>query len=85
MGLDLIREGWLLAIIDFPSIVCIDVVVMFLDDIINKKKIKPGKYNIAGAESELTIQPYGPEILHQGKPITEKNFDDPKLWGNQVE
>ncbi len=85
MGLELIRDGWLQATIDFPTIECVEGVVNFLDDIINKREIKPGKYNIAGVESELTIQPYGPEILHPGKPITEENVNDPELWGNQVE
>jgi ribose transport system substrate-binding protein len=85
MGLDLIRDGWLQATIDFPTVQCVDGVVMFLDDIISKKEIKPGKYTVAGAESELTIQPYGPEILHPGQPITKENINDPELWGNQVE
>jgi len=85
MGLELIRDGWLQATIDFPTLECVAGVVEFIDDIIDNKEIKPGKYTILDAESELTIQPYGPEILHPGKPITEKNVDDPNLWGNQVE
>ncbi len=85
MGLDMVRDGWLQATIDFPTVQVVQGVVMFLDDIIAKKEIKLGNYKVAGADSVLTMQPYGPEFEHPGTPITKDNVDDPNFWGNQVE
>lgn len=84
MGLDLIREGWLQATVEQPLTAQAKGVAMFLDDVISKKKIETGKYTVMGFESELVMQPYGPELRIPGSVITLENVDDPKFWGNQV-
>ena len=59
-------------------------VAMFLEDVIAKKRIKPGEYTVGGFKSKLVEQPYGPELRIPGSVITKGNVEDPKLWGNQV-
>lgn len=84
MGLDLLREGWLQATVEQPLTAQAEGVAMFLDDVINKREIKVGKYTVGGFESDLVVQPYGPELRIPGSVITLENVDDPKFWGNQV-
>ncbi|MBA7705650.1 hypothetical protein ES703_114483 [subsurface metagenome] len=84
MGLDLVREGWLQATVEQPLTAQAKGVAMFLDDVISKKKIETGKYTVMGFESDLVMQPYGPELRIPGSVITLENVDDPKFWGNQV-
>jgi ribose transport system substrate-binding protein len=50
--------------------------------VVNKEELKPGKYDVLGLESELTIESWGPNIKIPGAAITKDNVDDPKFWGN---
>jgi ribose transport system substrate-binding protein len=84
MGLDLIRKGWAQVVVEQPLAAQAEAVAVFLDDIIAKKELKPGKYTVGGLESELVVQPYGPEIRIPGTAITKENVDEPRFWGNQV-
>jgi len=84
MGLQLVREGWVQVTVEQPLAAQAEGVAMFLEDVINKKEIKPGKYTVGGFESDLVIKPYGPELMIPGSAISLKNVDDPKFWGNQV-
>jgi len=84
MGLNLVREGWLQSTVEQPLAAQAEGVSMFLDDVIGKKKIEPGKYSVGGFECDLVEKSYGPELMIPGSVITLKNVDDPKFWGNQV-
>jgi ribose transport system substrate-binding protein len=84
MGLDLVRDGWLQATVEQPLSAQAEGVAMFLEDVIAKKRIKPGEYTVGGFKSKLVEQPYGPELRIPGSVITKANVEDPKLWGNQV-
>jgi len=84
MGLDLVRDGWLQVTVEQPLSAQAEGVAMFLEDVIAKKRIKPGEYTVGGFKSKLVEQPYGPELRIPGSVITKANVEDPKLWGNQV-
>jgi len=84
MGLDLVRDGWLQSTVEQPLTAQAEGVAMFLDDVIDKKGIKPGTYTVGGFESDLVEKPYGPELMIPGSVITKANVDDKKFWGNQV-
>jgi ribose transport system substrate-binding protein len=85
VGLLHVRDGWLNATVEQPLAAQAEGVSMFLDDVISKKKIKPGTYSVGGFESDLVIKPYGPELMIPGSVITLENVDNPLFWGNQVE
>jgi ribose transport system substrate-binding protein len=82
VGLDLIRKGWLQVEVEQPMVAQAAALAMFADKVINKAEIKPGKYNVTGLESEVTIESWGPNIKIPGAAITAANVDDPKFWGN---
>jgi ribose transport system substrate-binding protein len=84
MGLDLVRDGWLQATVEQPLAAQAEGVAMFLEDVIAGKKIEPGTATVGGFESEIAMQPYGPELRIPGSVITKANVDNPKFWGNQV-
>jgi ribose transport system substrate-binding protein len=84
MGLELVRDGWLQSTVEQPLTAQAEGVAMFLDDVIDKKGIKPGTYTVGGFESDLVEKPYGPELMIPGSVITKANVDDKKFWGNQV-
>jgi ribose transport system substrate-binding protein len=50
--------------------------------VINKQEIKPGKYDVLGLESEVTIESWGANIKIPGAAINKGNVDDTKFWGN---
>jgi ribose transport system substrate-binding protein len=82
VGLDLIRKGWLQVEVEQPMVAQAAALAMFADKVVNKGEIKPGKYDVTGLESELTIESWGPNIKIPGAAITKENVDDPKFWGN---
>lgn len=82
VGLDLIRKGWEQVEVEQPMYAQAAALAMFADKVVNKQEIKPGKYNVVGLESELTIESWGPNIKIPGAAITKDNVDDPKFWGN---
>jgi len=55
---------------------------MFADKVANKQELKPGKYNVLGLESELTIEKWGPNLKIPGAAITKDNVDESRFWGN---
>ena len=83
-ALNLIRDGWIQSDVEQPLVAQAQGVAMFLDDIISKKRIEPGEYMVGGFKSKIVEQRYGLELQVPGTPITSKNVDDPKFWGNQV-
>lgn len=84
MGLQLIREGWMQADVEYSPKVLAEGIAMFLDDILSKKPLEYGEYEIMGIPGELSEQSYGPELKMAGSIIELSNVDDPKFWGNQV-
>src|SRR5215510_7103590 len=82
VGLDLIRKGWEQVEVEQPLYAQAAAIGMFADMVANKEEIKPGKYNVLGLESELTIESWGPNIKIPGAAITKDNVDDVKFWGN---
>lgn len=83
MGLELIREGWLQSTINYPVVALARGAAIFLDQIIDRRCLKPGTYNVGGLESVLLYQDYGPELQLPPNAVTIENVDDPSLWGNQ--
>ena len=84
LALDLIRDGWFQCVVEQPLVAQVEGVAKFLDDVIAKKEIKPGKYMVGGFDAEVFIEPHGPELRIPGTAVTIKNVDDPRLWANQV-
>ncbi|WP_119304141.1 sugar ABC transporter substrate-binding protein [Dongia deserti] len=82
VGLDLIRRGWEQVEVEQPLYAQAAAIGMFADKVVNKEEIKPGKYNVLGLESELTIESWGPNLKIPGAAITKENVDDSRFWGN---
>jgi ribose transport system substrate-binding protein len=82
VGLDLIRKGWEQVEVEQPLYAQAAAIGMFADKVANKQEIKPGKYNVLGLESELTIESWGPNLKIPGAAITKENVDDSRFWGN---
>jgi ribose transport system substrate-binding protein len=82
VGLDLIRKGWEQVEVEQPLYAQAAAIGMFADKVVNKEEIKPGKYNVLGLESELTIESWGPNLKIPGAAITKENVDDSRFWGN---
>jgi ribose transport system substrate-binding protein len=82
VGLDLIRKGWEQVEVEQPLYAQAAAIGMFADKVVNKEEIKPGKYNVLGLESELTIEAWGPNLKIPGAAITKENVDDSRFWGN---
>lgn len=72
MGLQLIREGWMNATIEYSPKALAEGITMFLDDILNKNEIKLGSYEVMGIPAELTEQTYGLELKIAGSVIDAK-------------
>ena len=82
VGLDLIRKGWEQVEVEQPLYAQAAAIGMFADKVANKQEIKPGKYNVLGLESEVTIESWGPNLKIPGAAITKENVDDSRFWGN---
>jgi ribose transport system substrate-binding protein len=82
VGLDLIRKGWEQVEVEQPLFAQAAALAMFADKVANKEEIKPGKYNVLGLESTLTIESWGPNIKIPGAAINKDNVDQPQFWGN---
>jgi ribose transport system substrate-binding protein len=82
VGLDLIRKGWENVEVEQPLYAQAAALAMFADKVVNKQELKPGKYNVLGLESELTIEKWGPNIKIPGAAITKDNIDEARFWGN---
>ena len=82
VGLDLIRKGWEQVEVEQPLYAQAAAIGMFADKVANKQEIKPGKYNVLGLESELTIESWGPNLKIPGAAITKENVDESRFWGN---
>ena len=82
VGLDLIRKGWEQVEVEQPLYAQAAAIGMFADKVVNKQEIKPGKYNVLGLESEITIESWGPNLKIPGAAITKDNVDEPRFWGN---
>jgi len=81
-GLDLVRDGWMQVNIAVPMVQQAWGLYEFIDDIVAKKEIKPGTYDIKGIKSELINEKWGPTLYLPGEIITKDNVDNPDLWGN---
>ena len=81
-GLDLIRKGWEQVEVEQPLYAQAAAIGMFADKVANKQELKPGKYNVLGLESELTIESWGPNLKIPGAAITKENVDESRFWGN---
>jgi len=84
MGLQLIREGWMNATVEYSPKALAEGITMFLDDVLANKPLKYGPYEVMGIAAELSEKSYGPELKVAGSIIEIENVDDPQLWGNQV-
>ena len=84
MGLQLIREGWMHADIEYSPKALAEGITMFLDDILSKQTLKLGSYEVMGIPAELSEKSYGPELKVAGSIIDLENVDNPQFWGNQV-
>jgi ribose transport system substrate-binding protein len=82
VGLDLIRKGWEQVEVEQPMFAQAAALAMFADKVVHGEPIEPGTYNVAGLESTLTIEDWGPNLKIPGAAITKDNVDDPKFWGN---
>lgn len=82
VGLDLIRKGWEQVEVEQPMFAQAAGLAMFADKVVNGEPIEPGTYNVAGLESTVTIEDWGPNLKIPGAAITKDNVDDPKFWGN---
>jgi ribose transport system substrate-binding protein len=82
VGLDLIRKGWEQVEVEQPLYAQAAAIGMFADKVANKQEIKPGKYNVLGLESEITIESWGPNLKIPGAAITKENVDESRFWGN---
>jgi len=82
VGLDLIRKGWEQVEVEQPLYAQAAAIGMFADKVASKQEIKPGKYNVLGLESELTIESWGPNLKIPGAAITKENVDESRFWGN---
>jgi ribose transport system substrate-binding protein len=82
VGLDLIRKGWEQVEVEQPLYAQAAAIGMFADKVANKQELKPGKYNVLGLESELTIEKWGPNLKIPGAAITKENVDESRFWGN---
>ncbi|MBO9100882.1 MULTISPECIES: sugar ABC transporter substrate-binding protein [unclassified Rhizobium] len=82
VGLDLIRKGWLNTEVEQPLYAQAAAVAMFMDKVVAKQEIKAGTYDVLGLKSEVTIEPWGPNIKVPGSAITKANVDNPAFWGN---
>lgn len=82
IGLDLLRQGWMTVVVEQPLWGQAYGLAMFAEKIMRGEKLKPGKYNIIGLPSELTIEKWGPNLKVPGHVITKANVDDPANWGN---
>ena len=82
VGLDLIRKGWEQVEVEQPLYAQAAAIGMFADKVANKQELKPGKYNVLGLESELTIESWGPNLKIPGAAITKENVDESRFWGN---
>jgi ribose transport system substrate-binding protein len=56
VGLDLIRKGWEQVEVEQPMVAQAAALAMFADKVVNHKEIKPGKYDVIGLASEMTIE-----------------------------
>lgn len=81
-GLGLVRDGWMQLDIAVPMVQQAWGLFEFLDEILAKKGIKPGKYDIKGIKSEVIIEKWGPTLYLPGEIITKEMAEDPNLWGN---
>ena len=66
VGLDLIRKGWEQVEVEQPLYAQAAAIAMFADKVVNKQEIKPGKYDVLGLESTVTIEPWGAEHQDPG-------------------
>ncbi|MCP4381021.1 MAG: sugar ABC transporter substrate-binding protein [Hyphomicrobiales bacterium] len=82
VGLDLIRKGWEQVEVEQPMYAQAAALAMFADKVVNGEPIEPGKYDVTGLQSVVTIEDWGPNIKIPGAAITIDNIDDPKFWGN---
>jgi ribose transport system substrate-binding protein len=81
-ALPLIRDGWMKETIGVPMVQQVFGEFAFLDQIIAKKKLVPGEYDIKGSIAELKMEKWGPTLYLPGQIIDSTNVDDPGLWGN---
>ena len=82
VGLDNIRKGWQQVEVEQPTYAQVYGLAMFLPKIMAGEELEPGKYDVIGLESELTIEEWGPNLKIPGAAITKENVDDKRFWGN---
>lgn len=81
-GLDLIRQGWLPSVIEYPVV---PEYVSVIDAICLKlagKAYPLGEGEIQGNKVVVKDEKWGPTLWIQAHEITKANVDDPNLWGN---
>lgn len=82
-ALKLIKDGSADGTVSQPINSYVDALL----DIIDKTRrqgqtVKEGKVTYGGIEGTVVMGPAGPDFLMPANPVTAKNVDDPKLWGN---
>jgi ribose transport system substrate-binding protein len=82
VGLDNIRKGWQQVEVEQPTYAQVYGLAMFTPKILRGEELKPGRYDVIGLESELTIEDWGPNLKIPGAAITRDNVDDKRFWGN---
>ena len=82
VGLDLVRQGWMIETIDYPLSPEYKSTIDAIAKILAGETLKVGTWEIDGYKNELKIETWGPTLYLPGEIITKANVDDPNLWGN---
>ena len=81
-GLDIIRDGWMLETIAVPMQEQAYAIWDFMADVIDKKELTAGEYDIKGIEAEMIVESWGPTLYLPGLVLDKDNIDSEGLWGN---
>ena len=82
VGLDLIREGWMVETIDYPLSPEYVSSIDFICKKLAGEDVALGTWEIGGYKNEVKDEKWGRTLWIPGEIITKANVDDPNLWGN---
>lgn len=82
-GLDMIREGWLQATVNFPVFELTYGPWIWMDEILADEEIALGDVKVINLDCEMVMEDTGPTLLVPGNLTTPDTVDDPSLWANQ--
>ena len=83
-GLDLIRQGWAQAEVEYPLYAQMASIARFTRGVVMNEEIKPGRYDVLGLEATLTADSLGRHLEIPASVITRSNVDDRRWWGNRT-